>query len=196
MPTEPKQTRREQSHTRILDAAARALVRDGAAGVGVASVMKEAGLTHGGFYAHFESRDALLAEAAHHAGARSVERLRARQRSRAGKGASPLRVLIEGYLSDANVKALEEGCPIAALAGEMPRVEPGLRDAFARSTRDIVAVIEDVLPAGSPPGAALVIGSTMVGALQMARVLGKDRAAILASCRESLIAQYDRPGQP
>ena len=66
MSTESKQTRRELSHQRILDAAARAVRRHGYAGVGVAEVMKEAGLTHGGFYAHFKSRDALLAAAAGH----------------------------------------------------------------------------------------------------------------------------------
>ena len=61
-------TRKELSHNRIVDAAARAVRRAGYRGVGVADIMKEAGLTHGGFYAHFESRDALLIEAMQRAG--------------------------------------------------------------------------------------------------------------------------------
>ena len=61
-------SRKEETHERIVDAAARAIHRHGYAGVGVADVMKQAGLTHGGFYAHFESRDALLAEAIERAG--------------------------------------------------------------------------------------------------------------------------------
>src|SRR4051812_35369906 len=58
-----KRSRKEASHERIVDVAARAIRRSGYAGTGVADIMKEAGLTHGGFYAHFASRDALLAEA-------------------------------------------------------------------------------------------------------------------------------------
>ena len=65
----PASTKREQTHARIVEAAARALRREGFAGVGVADVMKQAGLTHGGFYAHFASREALLLEAVALAGA-------------------------------------------------------------------------------------------------------------------------------
>ena len=65
----PASTKREQTHARIVEAAARALRREGFAGVGVADVMKQAGLTHGGFYAHFASREALLLEAVERAAA-------------------------------------------------------------------------------------------------------------------------------
>ncbi|OXC91401.1 TetR family transcriptional regulator, partial [Achromobacter sp. KAs 3-5] len=68
-------SRKEQSHERIVDAAARAIRRAGYSGVGVADVMKEAGLTHGGFYAHFPSRDALLAAAMERAGQDGAARL-------------------------------------------------------------------------------------------------------------------------
>ncbi|WP_439332407.1 TetR/AcrR family transcriptional regulator, partial [Pseudomonas viridiflava] len=64
--------RKADSHARIVEVAARAIRRTGYDGTGVADIMKEAGLTHGGFYAHFASRDALLAEAADHAGAQTV----------------------------------------------------------------------------------------------------------------------------
>src|SRR6266849_10651242 len=65
-------SRKEETHERIVDAAARAIHRHGYAGVGVADVMKEAGLTHGGFYAHFDSREALLVEALERAGRQSL----------------------------------------------------------------------------------------------------------------------------
>ena len=71
-------SKKERTHERILDAAARAIRRNGYAGVGVADVMKEAGLTHGGFYAHFDSRDALLVEALARAGASGEPVARAR----------------------------------------------------------------------------------------------------------------------
>jgi TetR/AcrR family transcriptional repressor of nem operon len=79
--TATRSARHQQSHERILDAAARAVRRNGVAGVGVAEVMKEAGLTHGGFYAHFASRDALLAEALEHAGSQSNLNVRERVRA-------------------------------------------------------------------------------------------------------------------
>jgi len=194
-----KQTRRQQSHQRILDAAARAVCRDGYAGLGVANVMKEAGLTHGGFYAHFESRDALLAEAVDHAGMLSTARLRERLPARIVAGASPLRALIEEYLSDRHVDAVDSGCPVAALGAELARGEPALREVAARRVRHLVAAVEAALAQGSAAGAygkALVIASTMVGAVQLARVLqGEQRAAVLRNCADVLIGQYDRPAK-
>src|SRR5689334_18576722 len=68
----PAQGRKEATHERIVETAARAIRRSGYGGTGVAEVMKEAGLTHGGFYAHFESREGMLAEAADRAGAETV----------------------------------------------------------------------------------------------------------------------------
>src|SRR5882672_2048956 len=107
-------TRKEESHERIVRAPARAIRKHGYEGLGVADVMKEAGLTHGGFYAHFDSRDALLAEAADLAGAESTENL-----SRAVAGAKPggeLAALIDAYLSERSLGAPElgAGCAVAA----------------------------------------------------------------------------------
>src|SRR5580765_8284511 len=112
-------SKKEQTRERILRAAARAIRKHGYEGVGVAEVMKEAGLTHGGFYAHFESRDALLAAAAEQAGAESNEKL-----SRAVASANPgqeLTALVDAYLSDRHAAAPEEGCAIAAAGSEVPR---------------------------------------------------------------------------
>jgi AcrR family transcriptional regulator len=80
-------SRKEETHERIVDAAGRAIRRQGYAGVAVADVMKDAGLTHGGFYAHFDSRDALLVEALERAGRQSLAVARAAE-LRAGKGVS------------------------------------------------------------------------------------------------------------
>jgi TetR/AcrR family transcriptional repressor of nem operon len=188
-----KQTRRQQSHERILDAAARALCRDGYAGLGVANVMKEAGLTHGGFYAHFESREALLAEAVEHAGMRSTARMRERLARRVDGGASPLRALIEEYLSDTHVNALDAGCPVAALGPDLGRGEAALRDVALGRVQHLVAAIARVLPPDSEPGAAQVIAATLVGSVQLARVLPeKDREAMLENARASLLARFDR----
>src|SRR5258706_7063504 len=94
-------SRREITHERIVDVAARALRRNGFAGVGVADVMKQAGLTHGGFYAHFESREALIAEAVERAGRETSTRMRERVDASLARGESGLRSGIEAYPSEA-----------------------------------------------------------------------------------------------
>src|SRR5881398_1560282 len=111
-------SKKEQTRERILRAAARAIRKHGYEGVGVADVMNEAGLTHGGFYAHFASRDALLAAAAEQAGAESIESL-----ARAVAGAKPgdeLMALVDIYLSERHVGAPEQGlgCAIAAAGSD------------------------------------------------------------------------------
>ena len=86
----PTPSRKEISHDRIVEAASRAIRRAGYQGVGVADIMKEAGLTHGGFYAHFESRDALLVEAVQRAGRDSAAALSERVAQRRAQGETPL----------------------------------------------------------------------------------------------------------
>src|ERR1700754_2520938 len=125
MASEP--SRREVTHERIVDAAARSLRRNGYAGVGVADVMKQAGLTHGGFYAHFESRDALLAEAVERAGRDTNASISRRIDASRARGESALRAVVEGYLSEAHLSSTESGCIVAALSSEMSRQVPALR---------------------------------------------------------------------
>src|SRR5204862_1079169 len=91
-------SKKEETRERILRAAARAIRKHGYEGVGVADVMKQAGLTHGGFYAHFESRDALLAAAADHAGAAPSE-TRTPAIAAATPGQEPI-ALVGTYRSD------------------------------------------------------------------------------------------------
>src|SRR5216117_4381639 len=104
---------KEATHDRIVEAAARAIRRSGYNGTGVADIMKDVGLTHGGFYAHFPSREAMLAEAADRAGSESVATL-----TRVAAAAPPqeaLRSLIRAYLAKDHVHGVETGCPMAAL---------------------------------------------------------------------------------
>jgi AcrR family transcriptional regulator len=193
--TSARSPRHQQTHERILDAAARAVRRSGVAGVGVADVMKEAGLTHGGFYAHFANREALLAEALEHAGGQSNARLRERMQVRTAAGASPLSALVNEYLSEPHMAALELGCPVAAVSSDLQRSPEALRDVARGRVRALEAVVASALYPGSAPGAAWAVAAGMVGAIQLARVLGPDGGkAVLQACREALLAQYDRPG--
>lgn len=190
-------SRKELSHERIVDAAARAIRREGYAGVGVADVMKEAGLTHGGFYAHFPSRDAMLVAAMERAGRDGAARMTQSIARRRAEGASPLRALVEGYLSETHLASCEGGCPISALASEMPRQSPEVREMSASRVQGLVEVVGRALPADAAPQAAMAITSNLVGAIQLARALGDNAQgrAMLAAARESILAQYDSEGR-
>src|SRR5262245_62175702 len=100
-------TKKERTHERIVRSAARALRRDGFDGVGVAEVMQDAGLTHGGFYAHFPSREALLVEALDSAAAESAALFD--EAASQGDKAEGLKLVLERYLSDEHAQAKETG---------------------------------------------------------------------------------------
>lgn len=187
--------RKALTHERIVDTAARAIRRAGFQGVGVADIMKEAGLTHGGFYAHFASRDALLAEALVHAGQQGAARIAKGNALREAKGASPFRALVEGYLSDTHLSGTEKGCAVAALLSEMPRQSPDVQAAGVERVRGLVAMVERALPDNTTSGTAAAIASQLVGALQLARAIGDNAEgkAFLAHNRRALIAQHDAP---
>lgn len=186
-------SRKEDTHELILDVAARAIRRDGYAGVRVADVMKEAGLTHGGFYAHFPSRDALLVEALERAGKDSASAVARAIDSRRGK-VSAFRSLIETYLADRHLVSTETGCPVAALGCEMPRQSKAVRAASAERVEGLIAAVRRTLPNASRPTATVVAGA-LVGGLQLARALGDndEGRAALAAARKALIVQHDAP---
>ena len=186
-------TRKQLSHERIVATAARAIRRGGFNGVGVADIMKEAGLTHGGFYAHFASRDALLAEALERAGHESGESIVKSSAARQAKGASAFRAFVESYLSEAHMAATDTGCPVGALAGEMRRQAPEVREAAAQRVRALVDRVAQTLPGRGARERAAAIAGQLVGALQLARALGDNAEgkALLAATRRSLLAHYD-----
>jgi AcrR family transcriptional regulator len=192
MSTHP--SRREVTHDRIVEVAARTLRRNGYAGVGVADVMKQAGLTHGGFYAHFASRDALLAEAIDRAGRDSATLMAQRVDASRLRGESALRALVESYLSDAHLSGTEKGCVVAALSSEMPRQSAALIGPSVERVRSLIALVEHALPPGGSHAQAMVIASTLVGTLQLARALGVNAQgkAMLAAARDALLKQYDK----
>ena len=190
---ERKLSRKEITHDRIVEAAARAIRRGGYDGIGVADIMKEAGLTHGGFYAHFESRGALLAEAVERAGRDSAGRLERSVEAGRQKGASALRALVESYLSESHLFSVEAGCPVAALGSEMARQPPAVRVASADRVQALIRLVRQTLPATAAPSQAVLIASAMVGALQLSRAMDDKRRAkaMLKSARVALLSQYD-----
>ncbi|MES2948200.1 MAG: TetR/AcrR family transcriptional regulator [Pseudomonadota bacterium] len=189
MPKAPSNTRsaaKEASHERIVDAAARAIRRSGYDGTGVADIMKEAGLTHGAFYAHFASREAMLAEAADRAGAES--NALAASVIAAVPPEQALQALMQVYLSKEHLESIETGCPISALGSEMPRQSPEVRRAATRRIKEMVDLIARQYPDWGQPAAherALVTVATMVGTLMLARAVN-DSALSDALCSATL----------
>jgi len=165
-------SRKEATHERIVETAARAIRRSGYRGAGVADIMKEAGLTHGGFYAHFDSREGMLAEAADRAGADTVAFL-------AGVAAAAppkqeLDAMLRAYLSKEHVESVETGCAVAALGSEMPRQAPKVRRAATHRIKEMIDLVARQLPDWGRPGAherALVTVATALGALILARAV-------------------------
>lgn len=169
---QPALGRKEATHERIVEVAARAIRRSGYGGTGVADIMKEAGLTHGGFYAHFESRDALLAEAGDRAGAESVA-LAARIAAAAPPGQA-LQAMMRAYLSQEHIAAIETGCPVSALGSEMPRQAPEVRHVATVHIKEMIDLFARQMPDWGQPRAherAMALVCAMVGTTMIARAV-------------------------
>lgn len=163
---------KEASHERIVAAAARAIRRTGYEGTGVADIMKEAGLTHGAFYAHFESREAMLAEAASRACAESAAV--AAQAVASVPAEEALVTMLRGYLSREHIEHIEQGCPLVALGSETPRQVPEVRRVTTRYMKEMIDLLARQSPDWGQPAAherALVTMATLVGAVLLARAV-------------------------
>jgi AcrR family transcriptional regulator len=163
---------KEASHERIVAAAARAIRRTGYEGTGVADIMKEAGLTHGAFYAHFESREAMLAEAASRACAESAAV--AAQAVASVPAEEALVTMLRGYLSREHLEHIEQGCPLVALGSETPRQVPEVRRVTTRYMKEMIDLLARQSPDWGQPAAherALVTMATLVGAVLLARAV-------------------------
>ena len=155
------------SHERIVKAASRRIRRDGVDNVGVAELMKQAGLTHGGFYRHFGSRDDLVAEAIVEALAQGSQRVQA---SASLSGPAALAAIVDGYLSRLHRDKPETGCAVAALPNDVARCGPRARAAYSRQVRAYLELLTDLTPDRDPDQAHLILAS-VVGALLLARAV-------------------------
>jgi AcrR family transcriptional regulator len=177
---------KEASHERIVSAAARAIRRSGYDGTGVADIMKEAGLTHGAFYAHFPSREAMLAEAAARACAETAAATAGVVSSVPAEQA--LSSMLRTYLSPEHLAQVERGCPLAALGSETPRQAPEVRRVTTRHIKEMIDFVARQSPDWGQPAAherALVTVATMVGTLMLARAV--DEPALSASLCEAAL---------
>jgi TetR/AcrR family transcriptional regulator, transcriptional repressor for nem operon len=177
---------KEASHDRIVSVAARAIRRSGYDGTGVADIMKEAGLTHGAFYAHFPSREAMLAEAATRACAEAAAVTA--DFAAAVPPEQALASMLRAYLSREHLGDVESGCPLAALGSETPRQAPEVRRATTRHIKETVDLMARQSPDWGQPGAherALFTVAAMVGTMVLARAV--DEPALSDSLREAAL---------
>lgn len=191
-----KKEQKDISRQAILGRAAERLRRDGIAALGVRPLMADAGLTHGGFYAHFPSRSDLVAAALEHAADSTIGFFRAAAAA-APEGAR-LEAIIDTYLQPRHCEEMARGCTASALAPDIARADTAARTRFVRRNRAFIDLIADHLPAGGKPEERLdrahVIFASMMGMLQLMRIeedvaevermraAGRAAALMLAHC--------------
>lgn len=159
------QAEKAQNRDRILAKAARQARDAGLESISVGAVMKSVGLTHGGFYGHFESRSALLAEALE----RALSDGESRARSRTGTSPRRFADMVRSYLSRSHRDSRDEGCAMAALVCDVARADEVSRRAMENHVEAFIAGAAQVLD-GDEPKAMLAV-SAMIGALALSRVL-------------------------
>jgi TetR/AcrR family transcriptional regulator, transcriptional repressor for nem operon len=193
---------KEKTRAKIVKAAGKVFRREGYHAAGVDEVMEEAGLTAGGFYAHFKSKEALLAATLEPT---SVEVVSRREKELDGVASHAwLEAFIECYLTPQHMRNTEEGCPLPALASEVARAGEPVKASFEAVVRGFVARLMEGAGAKLTEEKALAIVALCVGGLVVARSV-KDHALgeqILASCRELARASLaatpprDAPAKP
>jgi len=167
-------TEKANTHKRIVAIAAKKFREEGLAGIGIADLMKEAGLTVGGFYKHFKSRDALVAEAIGSALEMWKDRIDA---AAAGGPRITYESLVDDYLSEAHRNYPGMGCPVGALAGDLARSDKRTRALVSRKIRDNVELLATLIrhsnntDKGTGRSLAVMTYCAMVGAISMARAV-------------------------
>ncbi|MCI0348288.1 MAG: TetR/AcrR family transcriptional regulator [Acidobacteriales bacterium] len=177
---------KSETRARIVAAAAAALRVKGVSGVGVADIMAGAGLTHGGFYAHFSSKDDLLAEALEQASCQSLAILATSLDDASAE--TRLHAIVDAYLSQWHVTHLDDGCPVAAVGPEVVRVGGRMKRNLGRTIRERLDWLRGLIPDArrTQVEEEQVVGALacMVGGLILARAVGgKESAALLEACR-------------
>lgn len=157
----------EENRQRILDNAAQLFRERGFDGIGLNDLMQAAGLTRGGFYGHFASKDDLAAQALAQALASNREQWRA-QPDRS------LATWIRGYLSDTHRDEVGQGCGLAALAADVARAGPAVREVFTRGVQGLAQTLTPQMPGGDEGerrAQALALLASLVGAVVLARAV-------------------------
>jgi TetR/AcrR family transcriptional repressor of nem operon len=177
-----------EHHERILAVAASLFRQNGFDGVGIVDIMKAAGLTHGGFYRHFASKEDLMiqvSERAHAGSAQVWERIVSEE------GDDSLRAIVKRYLSESHFEHRERGCAFSTLASDAARQPPSIRAAFANGLKPLIKILSGLVAGASPAirrRKAISTMAEMVGALVLARSVDDPKLSreILATVSNSV----------
>ena len=192
----------ERNHGRIVEAAARLMRERGIEATSIADVMGEAGLTHGGFYRHFDAKQMLVEAALQAAFGQMMSRLEAAPDTSADESAGE--DFRAGYLSDTHVGSPGEGCPVAALGGEIARQPDAIKATFGKGVEGMIAALAERTSGTREERRDQAVRelAMLVGAVTMARASDPHTAsAVLSACRArrrpssatSFILLTDRP---
>src|SRR5258708_217412 len=183
---------------RIIKAAASEFRQHGIVATGLADLMSAAGLTHGGFYRHFASKDQLVAVATAAALATSTEHMAAVASCQPGQ--KGLEAVVCGYLSTAHRDNQQDGCALAAIGSELARADTETRNAATAAFLKMVDILAGQIDEAKPEEAkkrAMVAVSTMIGALTMSRIMNDKRlsTSLLRNAQEALTENAARGGR-
>jgi TetR/AcrR family transcriptional repressor of nem operon len=184
-----KQEHKEITHARIVDAAAREFRTQGFDGLGIASLMAALNLTHGGFYAHFENKEDLIAEAMQAALRQSTDTMIAALK------AGGVAAFLAYYLSEGHRDHPELGCPVPPLAAEVARRYSATREAFDQELSRGFDALAEYMPGANPDQRrrnAYALFAGMVGGVALARAISDTSVSteVLDATRRQLLAQY------
>jgi TetR/AcrR family transcriptional regulator, transcriptional repressor for nem operon len=181
------------THERVLKKAAEQMCRRGVEGTGIASLMGKVGLTHGGFYAHFPDKNALIAEATGPMLEDGVaEVIAAAEAAPQGK---KIRAIVNTYLSKAH-RDSPQVCPVSGLAGEMARQSEKIRNAYIRAIEDRLKLIARFFPGGNEQerrDRARLMMSGMAGTMMIAKAITDRKASddLLEQAREFYASAFE-----
>jgi TetR/AcrR family transcriptional repressor of nem operon len=182
-----------ETRDRVLKEAAKEIRAKGPDNVAVSGIMARAGLTHGGFYAHFASKDALVKEAI---GTMFADaRKRTERIDAAGDPRRVLRAYVDFYLSTAHRDSRDRGCPLPTLSGDFARSQPATRERFGAGVEGIagrLAAPLEQLGYGDPAAESHALLAQLVGGVALARAVGDPvlSDALLADTHASIVARY------
>ena len=184
------ESHKQETRKKVVRAAANAVRAKGPEGVAVAEVMAQAGLTHGGFYAHFPNKEALVVAAIEEAFDQSRRRFARLTEGLAAPAA--LAAFVDAYVSMEHRARRERGCPVTALSSELPRQGAAIRRAFDEGVRALIGRVAGWLPAGEDDRESLATSlvSEMAGAVILSRAISDDMAErLLADSRRRIKAR-------
>jgi TetR/AcrR family transcriptional regulator, transcriptional repressor for nem operon len=188
------QAQKVESRQRVLDTAARQIREHGLEALGVADCMRSAGLTHGAFYGHFTSRDALIAAALEQALTRGQQRVMSRAANAAENSKTPLQAIADAYLHPSHADNPGTGCALCALAGDAGHASADVKALYTTHLRRLADQLTHAAAGAVESGGetlGLGVAATIVGAITLARAVDDRELAlsILASAHALIMTQ-------